>query len=156
MCLPPKRRPFSLALFLEIGRSFSSLRSNRPSFDFLGEAGYGQGVDREAWEMIAGDLVLPFPPATPPLPSRQEQNQQQDTEDVNGEQNKKERQAFFVPVDEGMSSYCPRALHGGREEAGAGDGGAMRSRQERDKDLQAFELLGIVIGAHLSWDKVLY
>lgn len=134
------------------------LRSNRPSFNFLGEAGYGQGVDREAWEMIAGDLVLPFPPPSPPLPLPQHQKQEPDVEEVSGRHSEKRREAFFVPVEEGMSSYCPRFLHGNGEGTGAGGGGsgggAMQIRQEREKDLQAFEMLGIVIGAHLSWDKV--
>eukprot|EP00903_Cladosiphon_okamuranus_P014905 g13802.t1 len=162
------------------------LRGNNrpPSFIFEGEAGYGQGVDREGWEMIAGDIVLPSPPpplhpatvargapvagptATPAAASPT----------GNGEIT----EAYFVQVDEGMSSYCPRDLRGGGEEpaaagdagvgrgssgnggngGGAGDGGdaavkAMRGRVEREKDLQAFELLGMVIGATICWNKVL-
>ncbi|CAN0029115.1 unnamed protein product [Scytosiphon promiscuus] len=138
------------------------LRINRPSFDFLGEAGYGQGVDREAWEMIAGDLVLPFPPTSPPgeppLPPQQ-QEQPQEIEVLDGDHPEKQSEAFFIPVEEGMSSYCPRGLSGDRGDARAGGdvggGSTMRGQREREKDLQAFELLGIVVGAHLSWDKVL-
>lgn len=39
-------------------------RERRLSFSFLGEPGYGPGVDREAWEMIAEDLVRSQPPSS--------------------------------------------------------------------------------------------
>lgn len=133
-------------------------RVHQPAFTFDKEAGYGQGVEREAWEMIAGDLVLPFPP---PPPQQQQQQQQLTaaTEAVtgagaaatNGVDGAKRNEAFFVPVDEGMSSYCPRDLRCG--ERGSG-GAAQQDRREREKDLRAFELLGILIGANLAWNKV--
>eukprot|EP00752_Nemacystus_decipiens_P016811 g15043.t1 len=144
------------------------LRINRPSFNFEGEAGHGPGVDREGWEMVAGDLVLPCPRraasqalgvpgaakvAAPATPSSDGDN----------------LPAFFVLVDEGMSSYCPRDLRGGGHESeaaravgGGGAGGdgdaaveAMEGRVQREEDLQAFELLGMVIGFNLAQNKVL-
>lgn len=153
---------------------FLPFRGSQPSFDFENEKGYGPGVDREAWEMIAGDLVLPYPP--PPPPQQQQQSttaaattggaQAGDTagaapatsapaatkgDDMDSE-------PFFVPVDGGMSSYCPRDLRGEGWKAGAAGGGGsaatMRGQLEMEKDLQDFELLGIVIGANLGWNKV--
>ncbi|CAM9839833.1 unnamed protein product, partial [Ectocarpus sp. 12 AP-2014] len=136
------------------------LRVHQPAFTFDKEAGYGQGVEREAWEMIAADLVLPFPP---PPPQQQQQQQQQltaATEAVsgagaaatNGVDGATKKEAFFVPVDEGMSSYCPRDLRSGE---GGGGEAALQGWRDRDKDLEAFELVGILIGANLAWNKVL-
>jgi len=60
-----------------------------------------------------------------------------------------------------MSSYCPRDLRGGGELGGVRVGGsgddaaaAMQRRREKEEDLERFELLGMVIGANLSWNKV--
>lgn len=112
--------------------------------------------------MIAGDLVLPFPPPPPVTASTSAAAAAATTPGSDG----KSIEAFFVPVEEGMSSYCPRDLRGGGEGSGAagaagvgGGGGdvaaeAMQARLEREKDLQAFELLGMVIGANLGWNKV--
>lgn len=45
---------------------------------------------------------------------------------------------------------------GGCDGDGGGDAAvkAMQDRMERERDLQAFELLGMIIGANLYWDKV--
>ena len=48
------------------------------------------------------------------------------------------QKAFFVPVDSGIQSYCPRDL----------------SDKGDEEDLRMFELLGFIIGASLVWNKV--
>lgn len=134
-------------------------RARQPSFHFDQEAGYGPGVDREAWESIAEDLVVPVPPS--PSPSSWETPGSASR----GREGVAESEAFFVPVDGGMASYCPRDLRGGgRGEAGVGGsggggGGCRRAAigkgwREEEEDLRVFELLGIIIGANLGWNKV--
>ncbi|CAM9133251.1 unnamed protein product [Ectocarpus sp. 8 AP-2014] len=109
------------------------LRVHQPAFTFDKEAGYGQGQQQQF--TAATEAVSEAGAAA--------------TKRVDGPT---KNEAFFVPVDEGMSSYCPRDLRCG--EGGVGEA-ALQGRRERDKDLEAFELLGILIGANLAWNKVL-
>lgn len=118
--------------------------------------------------MIAGDLVLPYPPPSPAPPPHAPTLSAAENAPSGADENR--NKAFFVPVEEGMSSYCPRDLRGGDEPSGSGagvgsngDGGcgsgggetaAMQRRREKEEDLERFELLGMVIGANLSWNKV--
>lgn len=69
--------------------------------------------------------------------------------------------SYFVPVDSGMSSYCPRDLMTSRVESAANLSAAGGDRREEcregtgqeDDDLRAFEMVGILIGANLGWNK---
>lgn len=77
--------------------------------------------------------------------------------------------AYFVPVEDGMSSYCPRdlvhetaegtaaagtsAVAGGRRKDGLGSRRARRGDVDVD-DLRAFEFIGIMIGANLIQREV--
>ncbi|CAM9232298.1 unnamed protein product [Ectocarpus sp. 4 AP-2014] len=109
------------------------LRVHQPAFTFDKEAGYGQGQQQQltaATEAVSGAGAAA----------------------TNGVDGATKNEAFFVRVDEGMSSYCPRDLRCG---AGGVGEAALQGRRERDKDLKAFELLGILIGANLAWNKVL-
>lgn len=151
---------------------------------FYGEAGYGPGVDREAWEAIAEDLVRPSPqhaPAPNPM-GRVETVEGTSTEDPSAsdsdlsenvdsggsgrpwspQKTDEAKEAFFIPVVGGMSSYCPRGVRPFRAN---GDHAAETPKKVRGTDrrrkvdqepdaLDAFELLGLVVGATLKWNKV--
>lgn len=159
-------------------------RIYEPSFTFYGEAGYGPGVDREAWEAIAEDLVRPFPQLVPASNSmvtletvRGTSTGAPNASDSNpsgsidsGESGwswspqkiDEAKEAFFIPVVGGMSSYCPRGVRPFRAN---GDQSVETCKEVRGADrrrrvdhepnaLDDFELLGLVLGATLKWNKV--
>lgn len=159
-------------------------RIYEPSFAFYGEAGYGPGVDREAWEAIAEDLVRPFPQHVPASNSMGRVATVKGTStgapnasdsDPSGSIDSGEsgwpwspqkideaKEAFFIPVVGGMSSYCPRGVQPFRAN---GDQSVETSEKVRGTDrrrkvdqepnaLDDFELLGLVLGATLKWNKV--
>ncbi|CBJ30487.1 HECT domain and ankyrin repeat containing, E3 ubiquitin protein ligase 1 [Ectocarpus siliculosus] len=64
--------------------------------------------------------------------------------------------AAWLRVRQPAFTFDKEAGYGqGVEREGGGGEAALQGRQERDKDLKGFELLGILIGANLAWNKVL-
>lgn len=202
--------PLVLHALVSLSHHPPSTRIRRPSFLFQGEAGYGPGVDSEAWEMIARDIVGPSTSSTPntssldetsaqkslgtsasaqgaaAVPNSQSYAFEEEVVVIEGGSGSgkigigKRSKPYFVPVDEGLSSYCPRDLRdGGDVDSGTGDveeermggsgsrvamgtggdGSGKMTRyhecwREHDEDLRAFELVGLMIGASVVRNKV--
>lgn len=137
-------------------------------------------MDREAWEAIAEDLVHAPSRTSPAAPTAGSQTTSETEASMGvtsgacseplggvwtagsvlpgagaGEAGDESGKALFVPVMEGMSSYCPRDTQPTREDDAPVDGTPGQGLEDAgEAEERVFEMLGLVIGATLSWKKV--